>query len=132
MTGAANPISPDELLSRYLFNNREFDPATGTVKYPAFLPSPKNGETSVFRTSGLAETKIWQIGSNIGKNRKTPVSVLVRADLEAGHVYTSGLKINPDKKPSLHANIIGWPSEKSAQKLLAMMLADKARLLLKQ
>lgn len=130
MPGAGHQIAPEELLSRYLFNPRKFDPSTRKVKYPAFLPNPNNGETSVFRTSSLPKREIWRIGDNIGERRKVPVSVLARGDVPAGHVVKSGLKIDPDKK-SLHANIIGWPEEKSAQILAAMLLADKAQLYLR-
>jgi hypothetical protein len=90
------------------------------------MPAP-NGETSVFRISNLSDNEIWEIGtSEVAQKRGLPL--LGRADISAFHVFDKNLKVIPDNKPPRHANIVGWPEEKSEQKLIAMELAENAQL----
>ncbi len=122
-------INPEEYLSRFLFSNSHFSKENQRVKYGAFLPA-KNGETSVFRTSNLSDNQIWDLGErNVAQERKKPL--LGRGDIRSSMVFESGLKIRPDNNPPRHANIIGWPEEKSKQKLIAIELAANATFHLK-
>jgi hypothetical protein len=94
------------------------------VKYPAFLPN-KNGETSVFRISGISHKEVWDIGDReVAKIRGKPI--LGRADISASNVMAKDLKVLPSEPPVRHANITGWPEEKSKQKLIALELAAEA------
>jgi hypothetical protein len=89
------------------------------------MPNPKNGETSVFRISGISERDIWKIGDReVGVLRNKPV--LGRADIGASFVFMKGLKVVPSEPPVRHANIVGWPEEKSEQTLIALQLAAEA------
>lgn len=93
------------------------------------MPAP-NGKTSVFRISSLSENEIWEIGSReVAQKRGIPL--LGRADISAFHIMDNNLKLILDNNPPRHANITGWSSEKSEQKLIAMELAENAQLHLK-
>jgi hypothetical protein len=51
-----------------------------------------------------------------------------RGDVLASVVGNSNLTIIPDDDPPRHANIVDWPEDKSAQKLLAIELAKQTTL----
>lgn len=123
------PVSPEENLTRYIFSKDHFSPQKGIVKYGAFLPD-RNGETSVFRTSNLDDVTVWQIGRLIvAPGHQSPLRA--RADIVTQSVLEEGLRVAPD--PPLHprhANIIGWSSDGSKHRLVALKLADKASLFL--
>lgn len=125
----SDQVRPEESLTRYIIHKNHFSILHKRVKYAAFLPAP-NGETSVFRVSGLADNAIWEIGDKeVAEKRR--MSILGRADILASHVLNRTLKIMPDDNPPRHANITGWPEEKSEQKLIALELAEDARLCMK-
>ena len=46
-------------------------------------------------------------------------------------VQEVGLKIDADNDPPRHANIVGWPKEKSARKLMALESSERATLKLR-
>jgi hypothetical protein len=119
------PLAPSEILSRFVIQTNWYKPSDNCVRYAAFMPNPKNGETSVFRISGISERDIWKIGDReVGVLRNKPV--LGRADIGASFIYTKGLKVVPSEPPVRHANIVGWPEEKSEQTLIALQLAAEA------
>lgn len=119
-------VSPEENLTRYILHKNHFSILYKRVKYTAFLPT-SNGETSVFRTANISDGGIWGIGEyEVAQKRELPL--LGRADILASHILSNKLKIAPDNNPPRHANIIGWPREKSEQKLVAMELAENAQL----
>lgn len=125
-----NPeVRPEENLARYILHKSLFSILHKRVKYGAFLPAP-NGETSVFRISNLSDNEVWDIGDK-EVAQKRGMLVLGRADILAFHVLQRRLRIIPDDNPPRHANIVGWPEEKSEQKLIAMELAENAQLYLK-
>lgn len=111
-----------------MYSKSCYRPSDNTVRHTAFLP-PKDRCLSVFRISGLNETKTWQIGERIGLQRSLPL--LGRADIKAVAVNETGLSIDADDIPPRHANIVGWPNEVSAIRLKALELAEKAQLRLK-
>lgn len=122
-------VSPEENLTRYILHKNHFSTLYKRVKYTAFLPT-SNGETSVFRTSNLSDNEIWKIG-DIEVAQKRGLPLLGYADILAFQVLSENLKVIPDNIPLRHANIVGWPEEKSEQKLIAMELAENAQLRIK-
>ncbi|MFZ3136188.1 MAG: hypothetical protein WA126_02215 [Thermodesulfovibrionales bacterium] len=84
----------------------------------------RNGETSVFRTSEISANNIWNIGREVAKRRDKPL--IGRADIITAVVVSNGLQAVPQEPPEKHANIIGWSSEKSEQKEVALILASEA------
>ena len=119
------PVAPSETLSRFILQTNWFRPSDNTVRHAAFMPNPTNGQTSVFRIYDLSDKEVWDIGdrevaSRIGK------SVLGRADIGASNVMEKGLRAFPSEPPVRHANIVGWPEEKSEQRLISLELAAEA------
>lgn len=88
----------------------------------------KDGQTSIYRIDGLKEIDIYEIGRKFvadlfGK------PLMGRADIGVWEILNRKLSVKPDPIPHLrHGNIIDWPNEKSEKKLIAMELADEARL----
>ncbi|MDR4504736.1 MAG: hypothetical protein MRK01_08100 [Candidatus Scalindua sp.] len=126
---------PDEInslepLGRYLLTKSQFSHQKKRVKYTAFMPNPNNLELSVFRISGLSQNKIWEIGEKyLTKNLERTLYGIAR--IIALKVTDNKVQIKSDNNPPRHANIVGWPNEKSEQKLIAQELAANAQLELK-
>ena len=118
------PIDISEILSRFILK-KNYIRANNTVRPAVFMPNPKNGETSVFRTSDTTNHEIWAIGEReIIPIQKKPI--LGRADIGTSIVVSKNLKVIPSEPPERHADIIGWPDEKSKQKLIALELAAES------
>lgn len=117
-------MSPSEQLTRYIMD-KSYYRANGTVRHNAFMPAG-NGQTSVFCISNLADSEIWDMGiRHVSEVRAKPL--LGRADITAKHVFSTGLQVRADPEPHpRHANIVGWPGDKSKQKLVAIKLAEEA------
>jgi len=119
------PITPSEVLSRFIMQTNWYRLSDNRVRYAAFMPNPKNGETSVYRISGISDREVWEIGDReVGLRRDKPI--LGRADIGASFVISKGLNVVPSEPPIRHANIIGWPEQKSEQRLVAIELAAEA------
>jgi len=119
------PVTPSEVLSRIIMERKWCSLSDNRVKYAAFMPNPKNGETSVFRISGISDREVWEIGHReVGLKRDKPV--LGRGDIGTSFVMTKGLNVVPSEPPVRHANIVGWPEEKSEKRLIALELAAEA------
>ncbi len=126
--GSNTPITPDEELARFvLFSRwiRNTEPFK-TIKPDAFIPHPRP-DLSVTRHMNLSGQELWKIGQSIAEVR--PATLYGRADIRAADVLQQGLKI--ESKPVAdnpnHANVIGWPAEKSEQKKIALELAANAK-----
>lgn len=123
-------VSPNESLGRYLTEHGHFARTKNEVRFKAFMP-PSNLRLSVCRIEGLQIDEIWNEGQKVilaMPQRKTLYGV---ADIKAGIVKRETLEINPDKLPSRHANIIGWPEAPAKQMSIAQTLAAEAKLKLK-
>lgn len=112
-----------DLLNRFLTHKKQF--STTRVKHGAFLP-PKNLRLSVFFIEGLSGEQIWSLAE-----RCVAAQIYGRAELTIAAVSEIGLKVDLDNNPPRHGNIIGWPAQKSAQKLYALKLAEKSALVIR-
>ena len=116
---------------RFILDRRHFDPEWRCVKWAAFDP-PASGRLSLFRTTDWSETGIWQVGNEVvGAARHRPI--LARGDFLARVAMGLGLRVESNEPPLGHAEILGWPDRdasggRSAQKLIALRLADATRL----
>ena len=54
-----------------------------------------------------------------------------RADIEQIEVTSKSLRVIPSEPPDRHADIMGWPSEKSERQSIALELAEDSQLILK-
>lgn len=122
------PVADDEWLARFIwFRNRVRQDQT--VKPDAFIP-PKDLQLSVTRHINLSEEELWNIGQRVAEQAaNTPkVPLHGRADLCVRDVSAQKLRTEaaPRDDNRNHAHIIGWPLEKSARKIIAQELAEKA------
>ena len=131
-------IEAQEPISRFLLSGRFFNVNAGIVRPPAFKPTnPKEDQperqTSVYRTEGWAEGEIWIIGDQyVTQLHRDRLPVLARADLEAEDILTVDLRIVPDPIPHpRHANIVNWPDDQEKRQLKVVLLANKARLVVR-
>jgi hypothetical protein len=125
------PIETAETLARFILQKNWFRPSDNTVRHAAFMPNPHNGETSVFRIAGMNDQSVWQIGDReVATKRGKPL--LGRADIRTLNVMAKKLQVVPNEPPPRHANIVGWPDEKSKQLQIAVELAEEAQFRLKQ
>jgi hypothetical protein len=75
---------------------------------------PKDLKLSVFMTDGLSSKQIWMLGE-----KHVKANIYGRAELTSIAVSGIGLGIELDNNPERHANVIGWPIQKSERKLYA-------------
>ncbi|MCE5340285.1 MAG: hypothetical protein LLF92_04050 [Planctomycetaceae bacterium] len=118
-------VANDELLARYILHSNRVR-ADRTVKPDAFIP-PDNLELSVTRHINFTEDDIWNAGKEVA--RCSSRRLYGRADVKTEHLKNNNLDVKPhpiENNPN-HANIIGWPLEKNARKMIALEIANAAR-----
>jgi len=116
-------VQSDELLGRFLFSREHFAETKGLVKPKGFLPD-KDGETSVFRITDLADDAIWTIGNAI-----RPEKAKARGDVITNIVRRANLRVEPATQDHpRHAVIVGWPEPKHEKLMLATLLSKDATL----
>lgn len=125
-------ISPDERLARFIFSTHYIK--NGKVSLEAFMPQRTTLETSVYRTSGCGERKVWLLGSFfVARLRKDAPVLIARGDILSHEVFNEDLKVVALRSPHpRHAVIRDWPVDKPQQRIKAMGLALKATLHLNQ
>lgn len=89
----------------------------------AFIPHPYP-DLSVSRHTGLNISELWDLGRDVANKRKK--TLYGRTDIKVSHCYQNNLRVLKAEPPRNHANINGWPEEKSEQKLVALELAKVA------
>jgi hypothetical protein len=118
-------VSDGETLARFVMSER-WVRENGSVRPDAFVPPP-DLNLSVTRHLALSTPRLWERGANVAEERAK--TLLGRADVSAAAVRrTSPLEIvaaRLDRNPE-HAHIVGWPTEKPRQKMLAQLLAASA------
>jgi len=114
---AAIPVGAAEMLSHYLF--RKELRADDTVRPGAVIPYPHEA-LSATRHEGLTDEEVWDSGRVVAcKQGRT---LMGRADFKCCDM-PKGLNALPEDPPRNHANIIGWPSERSGQMAQALLFA---------
>ena len=119
-------LTDEDPLARFILSEYHFAATKNRVKPAAFLPLP-DGTTSVFAIRSLLEGDVWELGQVFvaTPGRRT---LRARADTAVRDVKAASLQVVLDNTPPRHANIAGWPAEKSARKLCAEELAASATL----
>lgn len=132
-SGLPEIVEDGEDLARFLFSGHYNSTA---VKHTAFLPSPKDNETSVFRHGAKPAKDLWKLGLDLASSGRELRGVAI---LKALDVRNVGLNVIADEPPLRHAAIRYWPTDndpilqKAKQKELAILLASAAGIsLLKQ
>jgi len=118
-------IGDEEDLARYVFRP-EHVRTDGTIKPDALIPY-RYTELSVTRHHGLDAAEIWAAGRAVAEQRQ--LALVGRADLLAADYRARSLTVQTDpvEGNAHHALVLGWPTEKPAQKLIAQLLAARAR-----
>jgi hypothetical protein len=119
------PVHENELVARFILF-RGWVRADLTVRPEAFIPYPHK-ELSVTRCQLLTDQEMCAIGHSVAHERKVifyghadiPVSAIIQQSL---HLKSAPILNNPN-----HANIVGWPEQKPAQKIVALQLAASAK-----
>lgn len=122
--GKEDLVASDERLARFILYQRHLR-QDWTVKPDAFIPHPRH-ELSVTRHLQLFEPEIWNIARQVA--RQTGKTLHGRADVRASDFERQTLRVVPAPVPDNpnHANVSGWPLEKSAQKAIAQEIAHAA------
>ena len=103
-SGLAEIVDGEENLARFLTSSSHFNAMR--AKPSAFLPNPRNGETSVFRHGSQPSEFLWRIGAeHVAGIRKLHGAAIVKAR----HVRSAELDVVAIEPPPRHANIVGWP-----------------------
>jgi hypothetical protein len=121
-------VDKRELLTRYIVHRKWYRKPDRSIKGEAF--EPRNLQTSVYRTIGLAKNEVRTIGEGVAS--ASSKQLYGWTDLAVLKVYEISLGVDPDNNPHRHANIIYWPPEVERQKLLAKELAAEATTLISQ
>ena len=120
----ARELAPTVPLARFVTSSNHYRKGDLTVKPAAFIPFSYT-ELSVYQIQGLATEEVQQIGiTHVGQ--PSGKNLYGHATIKVADVTDLPLEVNYDNSPPRHANIVGWPSEKPEQKLLALKLAAKA------
>ena len=112
------PVEASEMLAHYLFR-KELRQEDNTVKPEAVMPFPHEG-LSVTRHRCLTDDEVWESGKVVANKQSR--TLIGRADFKNSDL-PKGLNAEPSEPPRNHADIIGWPSERSGQMAQAMKLA---------
>lgn len=117
-------VNADEPLARYVMQKSHVR-ADGTIKHNAFMP-PADLKLSVTRHRDATDQEIWTVGHDVARQRR--LILFGRADVAASACITQGLRTEAESIPgnSNHANIVGWPADKPAQKSVAQQIAANA------
>ncbi len=126
-SGLSDVVEDEEDLARYLTSSSLFTAIM--VKPSAFLPNPKDGETSVFRHGSEPRDAFWQIGSRyaVGDRRLHGAAIF-----KTRHVRAAGLDVTASEPPPRHANVVGWPSSASDPELSKAQGKERAALIAQQ
>src|ERR1700733_9317682 len=127
MNHSTNLVKDSEKIGRFIFSQDHFNSTTKQVKYAAFMPA-SDKKASVYRIDGYTEEQILSIDKEFVSGKRTDGKESKgRADLFATQIRQSQLEVVPDPSPHLHhANIEGYSSDKSENKLKAVELAKNA------
>ena len=118
------PVESSELLARFVLN-RIHVRQDGTLRPNAFIPYPYP-DLSVTRHLQLAEAALWEVGKRVAC--QTGKTLYGRADVCSSVFESQGLHVEAAPVPENrnHANVVGWPIEKPAQKSIAQEIAAVA------
>lgn len=127
-SGLPERVSDDEDLARFLTSSGHYNATV--VKPSAFMPNPRNGETSVFRHGAEPMEALKSIAqTEVGAERRIHGAAIVKASV----VREASLEVRAKEPPPRHADLVGWKWSiedpefgKAEQKELAAVIAQKA------
>ena len=123
-SGLSEAIGHEEDLARFLTSSRQFNAVM--VKPAAFLPSPSDGQTSVFRHGSEPREALWQIAREYAIGDRTLHGAAI---FKARDVRAVPLDVVPSEPPPRHANIVGWAWSASDPEMGKAELKEQAALI---
>lgn len=103
-SGLPKQVGDEEDLARFIASSSHFN--SKGPKPAAFLPSPKDRETSVFRHGAQPSNELWALAQHLEFGDRNLHGVAI---VKALHVRKAKLEIVEDEPPIRHAVIRGWP-----------------------
>lgn len=119
------PVSSEEWLARFIVR-KEHVRLDGTVKPDAFIPY-KWVELSVTRHLGLQEGQLWSAGERVAEQVGNKLQGRGDAQTKVFMSQRLSAKADPTGDNPNHANVVGWPHDKQAQKEIAIELVRDVR-----
>jgi hypothetical protein len=129
-SGLPDLVADDEDAVRFLTQSNQFN--AQMVKPSAFLPNPKDRETSVFRQEARPQDPLWALAREVITGRAVHGAASFKARVPR---RTGQLDVVAAEPPPRHAAIRNWPwfdndpeEQKARQKALAIVIASEATL----
>ncbi len=120
------PVEQNETVARFILFSGHFRSSDQRVKPDAFIPHPRS-EVSMTRHLEASPAELWQEGERVAVLRK--VTLYGRADVVVAAFTDEGLDVtaNPILANPNHVNASNWPTEKPAQKMIAVRISVKSQ-----
>lgn len=118
----ADELSAKDELTRFVYKSREFRP-DGTVKPPAFKPSNRDQEASVFLLESMNANARRQHGRRYGRQDREAKGYAV---VLVSDCTSIGLSAHLAEPPPRHGAIRGWPEARELRLEKASLLASAA------
>lgn len=129
-SGLPKLIADEEDLARFLVSSGQYN--SSGARHTAFLPNPKDHETSVSRHGAQPKERLWALAADLTTRER---SVHGAALVKAGHVRKAKLDAIADEPPDRHAAIRGWPwdwadpdLQRARHKEMALVIASESLL----
>jgi len=129
LSGLPETVGGDEDLARFLTSSSWYNSLM--AKPAAFLPNPKDRETSVFRHGAEPAADLWRIAREYVPRERTLHGAAL---FTARSVRAALLEVAASEPPPRHAAVVGWPwledpeLQKAQQKERALVLAQASEL----
>ena len=118
-------VGDDELLANFVVESNKFK--HDGIDHRQLMPSKTHGNTSAFRSDGLEQTEVADLGHNEVAAPRQKRGILGWAEFLARTIRAvTPLTLSSDEPPPRHAVIEGWPQQQEQRRALAMLLASKA------
>lgn len=116
------PVDMDEVLARFILFSKHIRTSDRTVKPDALIPHPRM-EVSVTRHRNATVEEMWREGERVAAIRQA--ALYGRADVKSDVFVNEALTVEAQPIPENpnHADVIGWPKDKAAQKMKATEIA---------
>ncbi|MBS0263332.1 MAG: hypothetical protein JSS02_15425 [Planctomycetes bacterium] len=123
--GAVPEVESNERVARFIIFSRHYRPSDKSVKPDAFMPHPRV-ELSLTRHREATMAELWREGERVAALRGA--ILYGRADVNVEAFLNQQLSViaNPLPENLNHADAVLWPTEKSAQKMKATIIAQQA------
>lgn len=121
-------VAAGEQLARYVLFSKHVRSSDNTVRPEAFMPHPRS-ELSMTRHREATNEELWGEGMRVSALRL--LELYGRADVSEAAFSAEDLKViaKPIAENPNHADAVGWPADKPAQKIKALQMAHKANYL---